>query len=283
MIEFLIILALIWLVAATVQDIRKREIPNWLSFSLIAFALAFRALYSVFYSDIRFFLFGLLGLGVFFILAEIFYHARVFAGGDAKLLMGLGAVLPFASTFYANLFVIVSFIFFLLFAGSIYGLLYSFILVTLNRNNFLKEFKKQFKSRKMFVVFGAVLALLSLIFVFYMGDSFLFLLPLIILIFPVLLIYAKSVEESCMIKIVESEKVTVGDWLYEEVSVGKRKIEPYWEGLSEEEVNLLKKHRGKVKVKYGIPFMPAFLISFILFVLLWHSYGSFFEFFWFMF
>ena len=42
-------------------------------------------------------------------------------------------------------------------------------------------------------------------------------LPLIILLFPVLFIYAKSVEESCMIVEVSGSKVTVGDWLYEEV------------------------------------------------------------------
>ncbi len=281
MLEFIFALALVWLVAATIQDIRKREIPNWLSFSLIIFALAFRALYSVFYSDIRFFLLGLLGLGIFFILAEIFYYARVFAGGDSKFLISLGCILP-GTSLYLSLIFLGFFIFILMFVGGFYGLVYSLVLVSLNRNNFAKEFKKQLKMRKMFVVIGLVLALLSLIFVFYIGDGLFLFFPLIIIAFPFLYIYSKAIEESCMIKLVNGKEVTVGDWLYEEVRVGRKKIKPYWEGLSEEEVRILKGYRGKVKVKYGIPFMPAFLISFILFILaefLWYSYRSFFDFF----
>jgi Flp pilus assembly protein protease CpaA len=173
----LIILTLIWLVVASISDLKRREVPNWLSFSLIIFALAFRAFYSVFYSDAGFFVHGVMGFLLFLGLAYVFYYARVFAGGDAKLLMGLGAVLPFASSLYTNLFIVASFIFLLLLVGGFYGMLYSFVLVILNRNNFVKEFKKQFKMRKMLVILGLVLALLSLIFVFYIGDSLLFLLP----------------------------------------------------------------------------------------------------------
>ena len=68
LLEFIFILALVWLIVASIQDIKKREIPNWLSFSLIVFALAFRALYSVINLDVRFFMYGLLGLGIFFLL-----------------------------------------------------------------------------------------------------------------------------------------------------------------------------------------------------------------------
>lgn len=47
---FLFVLALAWIVFATVQDIRTREIANWLSFSLIIFALGFRFFYSLFFA-----------------------------------------------------------------------------------------------------------------------------------------------------------------------------------------------------------------------------------------
>ena len=36
---FLIILALIWLIFAVISDLKTREVPNWLNFSLIIFAL----------------------------------------------------------------------------------------------------------------------------------------------------------------------------------------------------------------------------------------------------
>jgi len=281
MISFLIFLALIWLVIASIQDIKKREVPNWLSFSLILFALAFRLIYSVINSDAWFFLFGLIGFFLFFLLAYMFYYARVFAGGDAKLLMGIGAVLPLGSSMYYNLILLGTFIFLFLLIGAIYGLVYSFVLVALNRKKFSKEFFKQFKLRKNLVLSFLILALISLIFVIYSRENLLLVFPLMALIFPILLIYAKAVEESCMIKEVNSKDVVVGDWLYEEVRVGKRKIKPYWEGLSEEEVELLRRVRKKVKIKQGIPFVPCFLIAFLLFLWLWYSNWSFFQ--WFLF
>ena len=39
---FLILLGLVWIIFAVVQDLRKREIANWLNFSLVIFALVFR-------------------------------------------------------------------------------------------------------------------------------------------------------------------------------------------------------------------------------------------------
>ena len=103
MYEFLLILGLIWLIAGSVFDIKKREIPNWLSFSLIIFALSYRLVYSVINSNIMFFAYGLFGFFLFFILAYVFYYARIFAGGDAKLLMGLGAVLSLGDSFFRNI------------------------------------------------------------------------------------------------------------------------------------------------------------------------------------
>jgi len=75
------------------------------------------------------------------------------------------------------------------------------------------------------------------------------------------------VEEACMIKEIPGKKVTIGDWLYEEIKVGKKRIKPNWEGLDEKEVKLLSRVK-KVKIKYGIPFVPSFLFAFILLILL---------------
>jgi Flp pilus assembly protein protease CpaA len=266
MIEFLLILAGIWLVIASYCDIKKREVPNWLNFSLIAFALAYRAFYSAISQDLVFFVYGLAGFMVFFILAYAFYYGRIFAGGDAKLLMGLGAILPFSNNIASNLLVFGLFVFLLLLAGSVYGLLYSFFLVIKNPGKFVKEFNKEFNSGKKLVLIGLIFAILSLIFVFYIREAIFAVLPLIILIFPFLFIYGKAVENSCMIVEMPGNKATVGDWIYEPVKVRGKIIKPYWEGLSEEEVKLLRKVK-KIKIKQGIPFVPSFLIAFILLLL----------------
>ena len=91
-----------------------------------------------------------------------------------------------------------------------------------------------------------------------------FLFPLLFFLFPFLYTYAKTIEKECFIWEVNWDKVTVGDWLVEEVKIGKKKISPYWEGLSEEEVKMIRKARKKVKIKYGIPFIPSFFLGFVL-------------------
>jgi len=271
MVSFLIFLALIWLVIASIQDIKKREVPNWLSFSLIIFALSYRAFYSIINSDAWFFLYGVFGFVCFFILAYIFYYCRVFAGGDSKLLMGLGAILPFGINWYGNLLLLFGFVFVLLVIGGIYGLLYSIGLVFSNKKQFVNEFRKQFILRKSFVLIGLVFSLLSCGFVFYFQESLFSLLSIIILAAPLLFIYGRAVEESCLIKEVRGKDLTVGDWLYEEVTIkiqGKtRKIKPYWEGLSEKEISILRRYGKKIKIKQGIPFVPVFLFSLIFFIL----------------
>jgi len=263
MIDFLIILALVWILVASIWDIKKREVPNWLNFSLIAFALSYRAFFAVYSYDLWFFASGVIGLGIFIALGYGFYYARVFAGGDAKLLMALGAVLP-ASGMAESLGIFIVFIFLLLFSGSVYGSLWSFALAMRNVKKFSQEFSRQIKKRKLLIIVSIVFALLFLFFPIYTGDLILAALPFIVLLFPVLYIYAKSVEETCMIVSIETGKLTEGDWLYEEVRVGNRKIKPYWEGLSLEEIKLLKRTKRKVRIKQGIPFVPAFLFAFIL-------------------
>lgn len=78
---FLFGLALVWIIFAVIYDLKKREVPNWLNFSLIAFALAYRAFYSSYASDWMFLVFGLAGFGMFLILGNLFYYSHLFAGG----------------------------------------------------------------------------------------------------------------------------------------------------------------------------------------------------------
>ena len=71
-----------------------------------------------------------------------------------------------------------------------------------------------------------------------------------------------------MVKSVSAGKLTEGDWLYQDVKIGRRKIKPSWEGLSEKELKILRKYRGKIKIKQGIPFTPSFLFALIVLLLL---------------
>ena len=66
--------------------------------------------------------------------------------------------------------------------------------------------------------------------------------------------------------------MTEGDWLYSDLKVGKKKIKATWNGLSKKDIVAIKKQYAKVKIKQGIPFTPAFLISMII-LFLFYLFG----------
>ncbi|MBI2629603.1 prepilin peptidase [Candidatus Pacearchaeota archaeon] len=318
---FLIVLALAWIAVASIQDLRKREVANWLNFSFIIFALVFRMIYSVISLDYSFILYGLIGLGIFFVIANLFYYSRVFAGGDAKLLMGVGVILPLFSSFKENAIFFSLFIILLLFSGGIYSIIYSFFLALKNKEKFYKEFKLQSKKWRKIIIIFVLLSIVSAVFSAYLEEYSFLVISLVIFIFPFLFLYSKSVENSCMIKMLDSKDVTIGDWLYEKINIKKlpsnvslqgktrvfpgpfkiidfegsksdtasgevlnsdleikgRVIEPHWEGLTEEEVKIIRKSKEKIAIKQGIPFVPAFFIAFLALVILRYSSWSFFK------
>lgn len=274
---FLLVLALIWIIFATFQDLRKREIANWLNFSLIIFALGFRFFYSLFSLDnFSFFYQGILGLGIFFLLGNILYYGRMFAGGDAKLMMALGVVLPFSNDFLINIRIFVLFFLAFVFIGGIYGLTLSFILMFKNFDKFKKEFKKQFNKNKKKINMIFFLALVFLAVGIF--NDLLFLLGTFIFLTPYLYLATKSIDEAVMIRKTKPEDLAEGDWLYRNVKVGKKTIKSSWEGLSEKDIKLLKKKKKNVLIRQGIPFAPVFLFSFLVIVytyffnnILWNS------------
>lgn len=267
MIEFLVVLGLVWIVMAVIQDFHSREVANWLNFSLLLFALAFRAFFSAFTNNYMFLVFGLVGLAVFFVLGHILYHARLFAGGDAKLFIALGAVIPFANNFLDNNLIFFVFVISLLFGGALWSLAYSAFLSLKNKKVFIKEFKSLFKKNKVNFYSALAFSIGFVLFFLFTKEVYILLIPIFALGLFFVYIYTKAVEQSCMIVHVSTSKLTVGDWLAEEVRVGSKVIKPYWEGLNEEQVKLLKKsHKGKVLIKQGVPFTPAFLIAFLVLV-----------------
>ncbi len=265
----MIVLALVWIAFATFQDIRTREIANWLNFSLIIFALGFRFFYSLFSESFGFFYQGLIGLGIFFILGNLLYYGKFFAGGDAKLMIALGAILPFSESFSVNLKIFVCFFLIFLFVGAIYGIITSIYFSLRNFKKFRKEFSVQFRKNKKLVYFVLFLGLVLMIFGFL--ENMFFVLGILIFILPYFYIYAKAVDESCMVRKVKTSQLTEGDWLYKNIKVGKKTIKATWEGLKKGEIKQLRKKYKMILIRYGIPFSSVFLISFLILIYFWKT------------
>jgi hypothetical protein len=178
----------------------------------------------------------------------------------------MGAVLPLSNSLGENLISVGVFVLFLLVIGSLWGLAYSLVVAMRNWNKFSREFMKQARERKISFILAIVLAVVFIVIILYIGEMFLLVLPVLIILLPLLYSYGKAVENSCLILLIKTNQLTVGDWLVDRVRVGRKVIMPDWEGVSERELKILKNYRGKVRVKYGIPFVPAFLISFLAWI-----------------
>ncbi|MGC9309859.1 MAG: hypothetical protein ACP5D2_04160, partial [Candidatus Nanoarchaeia archaeon] len=182
--NFLFYFLLVGLIVASLQDLKRREVDNWLNLLLIAGGFSWLVFTSIFYDAnylirgsiiflglllfivfvlysneeeyinkkypktkkyllivfinliVLIFIVGLyiifrfdmsliisasISLGIMFVLANLFYYSRVFAGGDAKLLLALFPL--FVSPMLGKMLIDIGlFSILLMVAGSIYGI-----------------------------------------------------------------------------------------------------------------------------------------------------------------
>jgi len=258
---FLFALALIWTIFATIQDIRKREVANWLNFSLIAFALAYRAFYATINNQPSFFYLGLTAFVLFFILAHALYYSKAFAGGDAKLLMGFSLILPYTSI-TSLLILSLSFFFLLFFIGAIYSIIYSFFIASKHKHKFKKEFLHNLQKYKTIMVLTIILFFIATI----LGTfNNLFFILAFLLLLPLIFVYTKALDK-CMVSLLPPSKLTEGDWILKDMKIGNKTIKKTIHGLSLSDIALLKAPNKKIQIKQGIPFVPAFLMTLLIMV-----------------
>lgn len=262
---FLFGTGLVWLFFAVVQDVRTREISNWLNFSLLSIALLYRGLFALNSGNASFFWLGVAGTFFFMALAYILYYGRAFAGGDAKLLMALGPFIPFE---HLSDFVMLGlgFVFVLFLGGSIYSLLYTAALIPRKWSAFKRSFIHELRLRRSMVRICFLLGITAgLAFWFFdIFAGFLFFCAFALL--PFLYNYGRALESCLFIKRVLPSRLTEGDWLVQSVRAGSRTVHASVHGLSLDDLILLRRSKKPVLIKEGIPFSPAFLLAFLLMV-----------------
>jgi len=272
-VEILYLLLVLVLIILSILDIKYREVPDWLNYGLIFAALGLRLIHSVLHSDWLFFVYGLLGLAVFTGFSYLCYYLGQWGGGDAKTFMAIGAVIGINWNDFSMpaLFLICS-----IFAGAIFGLIWSIALAVKNKKEFSRHFaelskKSSLRKFNFIILLSSILLILALMFmqklIFVM---FVFAVSFFILLSINLWVFIKTVEESCMIRFVDIHKLTEGDWLVKDIKLnGKIIVKKNKVGLEIKDlkklIELNKKHKlSKVLVKQGIPFEPAFLIGFLM-------------------
>ena len=276
-------IALIALIIGTITDIKYREVPDWINYCLIFSGIGIRIIYSLILFSIFPFLSGIAGLAVCAAIAYAMFYAGQWGGGDAKMLMGLGALIGLPVSFifpyvsFSPFPLIILFLINVLLIGAIYGIIYSIVLAFINRKDFLNNFKKRLFDKKMILIQKILMissVLLIIVCLIFLRDTTLLKLLLMLLILTYLsfylLIFTKAVELSAMFKLVNPEKLTEGDWIAKDYIISGKKIcGPKDLGISKKQIKQLIafKKKGKIdkiKIKQGIPFVPSFLLAFIL-------------------
>ena len=257
---FLFWLFLIGIIVASLQDLKRKEVDDWLNLFLIVASFSFILLMAFFEKDATLvFQLGFLTI-ILFILMNAFYYGHIFAGGDAKLLFAMTAFF-IGLSFFETLINLGIFILFLMFSGALYGIGYSLALYFKNFKKVNEGIKQEFGGIWIFslAISGFVLIAVSLI------NFYFFFLTLFIFVFPLIYVFAKGLEDVSMIKTISWKDLREGDWLAQDVVVGNKIIKAKWEGVSNEEIELMKNLKS-IKIKDGMPFVPAFFIAFISYV-----------------
>lgn len=279
------ILCMIMLIISSITDIRTREVPDFMNFIFIALGLGYHLFESLIYWTWLPITESVLGLLVFLALAYAMFYTGQWGGGDSKLLMGFGAVLgiplaiPITNTFsywltnppFIVVFVIMTFL-----VGAIYGLVWVLFHIIKNKKKTFKRMGELLKEKqsvfaRKIVLIVSIFLLIGVIIVPALQLKIFFALCAVLIWSSLYLsVLIKAVEEICMTKKISISKLTVGDWVVDEVNVnGERICGPDDLGVEKEQIEELKILSGmgklkKITIREGIPFVPSFLMGFIL-------------------
>ena len=133
----------------------------------------------------------------------------------------------------------------------------------------MKHFKKMKKeiireSKRLKLKYNLLLALVLAIGGF--TNSLFLIVAIFVLAFSLLFVYANALEKVAMYRKVKTEFLREGDWLVKDLKIGNKVFKANFEGLSKKEIELIKRKKKEVLIKEGLPFVPAFLIAFLMYI-----------------
>jgi Flp pilus assembly protein protease CpaA len=259
--------ALVVLTIASYTDIKTTEIPDYLSYSLIFIALAIRLIYAFLFNEPNYFAFGLLGLALMSVIGNIMYYTKQWGGGDAKLLMGLGATFGTTPSFI-NIgipFLLIVFIN-IIFFGAIYGIIWAIYLAIKNNKKIGKEMKMLEKTESMqkgkkMVMISSLIFIIAIVFIEPIQIKLLaFIMLILSLFYSFSWTYMKAIEKVSLHKMIPISRLLPGDFVLDEKIRKRFKIPEL--GLEDKHIEALKVSKiKKVEIKQGIPFVPSIWIG----------------------
>jgi len=241
---------------ASLYDIRCRYVPDYVSYSFIAIAIIERVMFFIETGDAQVIIWAAYAAIILGLMGYLMYKAGAWGGGDVKIIISTailiacfpGEALPSSLNYFLNLLII----------GAVYTIPLTIITGLKGK---CKPSKKDWQLMTTGLLGGIVIFMLMPIMMGLLLGFALFIM--------LSMNYLKRIETNCFIKPANMKTLMDGDWLVNEVKVGRRTIKPKKEGLTKEEAEQIKEwyKNGKLKekplIKEGLPFLPAFLIALI--------------------
>jgi len=264
---------LLFLLAASLFDLRTGEIPDKVSIGLSAVMLLASGAYSIISYDFSFvssaFTVGLL----YFIIGYLLHYLGEWGGGDVKLIAGVGCALGFLKIqgylnegmmpYYVDYLINIALV------SSPYVLVYTLVLGLMKPSVFIL-FRKTLSSKiVLFMVFFSFIPSVSAYLLDLGSLTFMYLMiPFLV----VLSVYLKTVEKEALQKTVGLDELLVEDVVAEDLVVDGEKIASSRDisGLSREDIERIRElhDAGKIpselRIKWGVRFAPIFLFAFLL-------------------
>jgi preflagellin peptidase FlaK len=261
--QIILIIAFLYLFITTMLDIKYRLVWDYINYSFGAIFLLLRIMLLIISGDYSSFLGMILASGITGIVGYILYKTGAWGGGDMKLLTALCIglfLLPsdklilelLELPFYAN------FLINTLFAGIIFGIIWSAYL-------FIKT--KTYKELKIWHKIMLAMLLIPATLMFFSNPLQKLFLSLII-IFEIYY-FIKIFEDKITIIKKSSKKLDEGDWIMNDLKVGKKLIKKKPTGISKEDIKIIQASKLKIiEIKDGIPFLASFFIAFLMTIMI---------------
>lgn len=94
---------------ASISDLKKREVSDFVSYGLIVTAIVTNIFLSIFSKDSSFIINSLFGLSVFYFIGQLLFFCQVWGGADSKILIGtaglFGLSFPLIQSFVIQMFI----------------------------------------------------------------------------------------------------------------------------------------------------------------------------------
>jgi len=212
------LIGLFSLITSSITDIKKREVPDYISFSTIFFSIISSAIYSITINSFEPLFICAICAVIGFLIGAFMYYTGQWGGGDAKLIIGLTCLfsqpLIFSSYQIKWFYLIIFFYGLIIFFGSIYTLTYILISTITNNKKFIKNIKIFYKKNWKKIKYTTILTLISVILAITKNYLFstitFFLFSLIHLYFIV-----KITEKTNFYKQKQVNQLVEGDWVIE--------------------------------------------------------------------